>query len=217
LDHGAEIHGHERLVDWERRDGHFVLRTDRGAYEAGQIVFTTGAWIGKMLRVPVEAERNVLGWFSVGLNAATFAPSRLPVWIVDSEAHGHFYGFPVHGVPGFKLGRLRHTPLPGVDPDLPREEVCAADEADLRQFVAKYFPAANGPVLSMITCFFENSPDRAPIIDSIPDVPGAWVVGGFSGHGFKYSSAIGEVVRDLVTRAESAFDLTRFRASRFHP
>ncbi len=216
---GAEIHGHERVLGWDRKGGHFVLRTDRGIYEAGQIVVTAGAWIGKLLReqgVPVTAERNVLGWFSVpGREAGNFAPGRLPVWIVDSPSTGHFYGFPIHGVPGFKLGRLREVPSAPVDPDLPRREPDREDEDDMRAFLRECFPAADGPVLSMQTCFFENTPDRAPVIDEISPDSGLWVAGGFSGHGFKYASAVGEIVRGLVSSRASRFDLSSFRLARF--
>lgn len=210
---GAEIHGHERVLGWDRRGGAFVIRTDRAAYEADQLVVTTGAWLGQLLPVPVEAERCVLGWFAPARHAAHFAPDRLPVWIVDSAATGHFYGFPIHGIPGFKLGRLREVPSPGVDPDLPRREPDFADEADMRAFIEEIFPDAAGPVLSMETCFFENTPDRAPIIDEIED--GVFALGGFSGHGFKYASAVGEIARDLVLGRAPAFDLAPFRADRF--
>lgn len=212
---GAEIHGHERVTGWESRSGAYILHTDRGSYEAGQLVITAGAWIGKLVAAPVTAERCVLGWFAPSRNNAYFSGDRLPVWIVDSENTGHFYGFPVHGIPGFKLGRLRETPSHAVDPDLPRLEAGATDEEDMRSFLREIFPDADGPVLSMETCFFENTPDRAPIIDRLPGEPGIWVIGGFSGHGFKYASAIGEIACDLVTKGESRFDLQPFRIGRF--
>lgn len=212
---GAEIHGHERVLGWEQRGGRYELRTDRATYEVGQIVVTTGAWLGKLLPMPVEAERCVLGWFAPARDAAHFAPERLPVWIVDSPLTGHFYGFPIHGIPGFKLGRLRETPSPAVDPDERRREPDREDEDDMRAFVRDIFPAADGPILSMETCFFENTPDRAPIIDRVPGEAGIWAVGGFSGHGFKYASAVGEVVRDLVLGRNTPFDLAPFRANRF--
>ncbi len=213
--HGAEIHGMERLLDWKREGQIFRITTDHDVYLAEQIVFTAGAWLGNLLKLPVEAERTVLGWFAPVENAHHFAEQNLPVWIVDSEQCGHFYGFPIHGVPGFKLGRLREHSSPPVDPDLRRREPDQADEDDMRQFVARYFPGANGPVLSMTTCFFENTPDRAPIVDRLPGEEGCWVAGGFSGHGFKYSSAIGEVIKDLVTSGASRFDLRPFAADRF--
>ncbi len=212
---GAEIHGHERVLGWERRGQIFVIRTDHGTYEAEKIVITTGAWIGKLLPLPVVAERCVLGWFAPRVDAGIFSPDRLPVWIVDSAVAGHFYGFPIHGIPGFKLGRLREMPSSAIDPDVPRAEPDANDEADMRGFLDHIFPDASGPVLSMETCFFENTPDRSPIIDRIPGEDGAWIVGGFSGHGFKYASAVGEITRDLVLTGESRFDLTPFRATRF--
>lgn len=214
LAEGAEIHGHEVVQGWERVGTGFVVRTDRGNYGAGQILVTAGAWIGRLLpELPVTAERTVLGWLAPVRNAGNFSPHRLPVWIVDSEETGHFYGFPIHGVPGFKLGRLRDQPSAAVDPDEPRRPADAADEADMRGFVQRIFPDANGPVLAMKTCFFENTPDRAPIIDRIEE--GVWVIGGFSGHGFKYASVMGEIARDLLTRGESGFELGSFRAKRF--
>ncbi len=214
----AEIHGHERVLAWESRGSSYLIRTDRSSYQAQQIIFSAGAWIGKLLAkagVPVVPERTVLGWFSPKANPAQFQPDRLPIWIVDLPDIGHFYGFPIFGIPGFKLGRLREVPSPAVDPDLPRREPDADDEADMRRFVQAAFPDADGPLLSMETCFFENSPDRAPIIDRLPGEPGVWVAGGFSGHGFKFCSAVGELMTDLVTTGSSRFDLGPFRLSRF--
>jgi sarcosine oxidase len=215
---GAQIHGHERLLGWEPKGGRYRVRTDRSTYEATQLVFSAGAWIGKLLaehNVPVVPERTVLGWFSPVANLPDFQPSRLPVWIVDSPEIGHFYGFPIFGIPGFKLGRLREIPSAAVDPDLPRHEPDSVDEADMRGFVKRFFPGADGPILSMETCFFENSPDRAPIIDQLPGAPGVWVCGGFSGHGFKFCSAVGELMADLVTTGSTRFVLDPFRLSRF--
>ena len=154
-------------------------------------------------------------WFSPKANFSNFKPDQLPIWIVDDPEVGHFYGFPMFGIPGFKLGRLREIPSPAVDPDLPRREPDFEDEADMRNFVKKIFPNADGQILSMETCFFENSPDRAPIIDKVPGENGAWICGGFSGHGFKFCSAVGELMTDLVTKGASRFDLSPFRLSRF--
>jgi sarcosine oxidase len=215
---GAEIHGHERVLGWEPRSQSYLIRTDRSAYEARQIIFSAGAWIGKLLaeqKVPVVPERTVLGWFAPRANLDHFQPKRLPIWIVDVPEIGHFYGFPIYGVPGFKLGRLREIPSPAIDPDLPRHEPDLADEADMRSFVKTIFPDANGPVLSMETCFFENSPDRSPIIDRLPGESGVWIVGGFSGHGFKFCSAVGELMTNLVTTGTTRFDLRPFQLSRF--
>jgi sarcosine oxidase len=215
---GAQVHGYERLLGWEPRGGKYCVHTDRSTYETSQIVFAAGAWIGKLLaeqKIPVVPERTVLGWFSPLTNLLNFQAARLPIWIVDSPEIGHFYGFPIFGIPGFKLGRLREIPSAAIDPDLPRHEPDSVDEADMRGFIKKYFPDADGPIFSMETCFFENSPDRTPIIDRLPGAPGVWICGGFSGHGFKFCSAIGELITDLVTTGSTQFVLDPFRLSRF--
>ena len=215
-DHGAEIHGHEKMIGWEANGDGYTIQTTHDRYEVGQIVFTVGAWASKVtgLSVQVRPERAVLGWFQPKENAARFGVGSLPVWIIDSPDGGHFYGLPVFGIPGFKLGRLSRN-LDEVDPDLPLLEPDSRDEQDLRQFLEKHFPDANGSLLSMQTAFFEHSPDRHFIIGELPDFPGAWVIAGLSGHGFKYASALGELAKDLLVQRKSGYDLSPFRLDRF--
>ncbi len=215
---GAEIHGHKKTLSWEKRGDVFRIETDRGHYEAAQLVVTAGAWLGKLFgqeKVPVTAERCVLGWFAPLRNAARLSKGQLPVWIIDSEQTGHFYGFPIHGMPGFKLGRLKEIPSDAVDPDLERKYPDRIDELEMREFLAQCYPDANGSLLSMETCFFENTADRSPILDQVPGEPGCWVLGGFSGHGYKYASAVGEIACDLVLNNKPKVDLTPFRINRF--
>jgi sarcosine oxidase len=215
-DHGAEIHGHEKMIGWEANGDGYSIQTTHDRYEVGQIVFTVGAWASKVtgLNVQVRPERAVLGWFQPKENAARFGVGSLPVWIIDSPDGGHFYGLPVFGIPGFKLGRLSRN-LDEVDPDLPLLEPDSRDEQDLRQFLEKHFPDGNGSLLSMQTAFFEHSPDRHFIIGELPDFPGAWVIAGLSGHGFKYASALGELAKDLLVQRKSGYDLSPFRLDRF--
>jgi len=215
-DHGAEVRGHEKMIGWDATGAGYTIRTTHDRYEVGQIVFTVGAWASKVvgLGVQVRPERAVLGWFQPKENAARFGVGSLPVWIIDSPDGGHFYGLPVFGIPGFKLGRLSRN-LDEVDPDLPLLEPDSRDEQDLRQFLEKHFPDANGSLLSMQTAFFEHSPDRHFIIGELPDFPGAWVIAGLSGHGFKYASALGELAKDLLVQRKSGYDLSPFRLGRF--
>jgi sarcosine oxidase len=213
--HGAEIRGHEKMIRWGANGSGYTIQTTHGRYEVGQIVFTIGAWASKLAAhgIRVRPERAVLGWFQPQKNAALFGVGSLPVWIIDSPDGGHFYGLPIFGIPGFKLGRLSRG-LDEVDPDVPLPEPDSRDEQDLRQFLEKHFPEASGPLLSLQTALFEHSPDRHFFIDQLPDFPGAWVIAGLSGHGFKYASALGELAKDLVTQRKCGYDLSPFRFGR---
>jgi sarcosine oxidase len=137
----------------------------------------------------------------------------MPVFNLALEGE-HFYGFPAHGIPGFKLGRYDHFGSGG-DPDEIDREPTLADEAPLREFAERYFPDGAGPTVALKTCLFEPSPDEHFLIDRHPDTPSAIVAAGFSGHGYKFCSVVGEILADLATEGETRHDIALFRFARF--
>ncbi len=80
---------------------------------------------------------------------------------------GHWYGFPVWGIPGFKIGRYHHM-QEVVDPDADFREPRPEDEVLLRDAIRRYFPAADGPVMSLAACMFTNTPDEHFVLDTLP-------------------------------------------------
>ena len=215
LERGADVRAHEAVLDWSDTGGTARVRTDRGVYEAGALVVTAGAWAGPMLpsldRL-LGPERQVLGWFQP-LRPHLFALGACPVVIGDFE-EGHYYALPVFGIPGYKIGKFRHlreaTTADGLDRDV-RDE----DEAVLRQALARYFPDANGPTIALKPCMFTNTPDGHFIIDALPGSPNVFFAAGFSGHGFKFCSVVGEIMADLATRGETPHDISFLRLNRF--
>ena len=91
----------------------------------------------------------------------------------------------------------------------------AEDEEALRVGLKQFFPDANGDVLALRSCMFTNSPDEHFILDRLASTPEVIVASPCSGHGFKFSSAIGEILADLVTEGSSKFDLSLFSLKRF--
>ncbi|MGZ8267518.1 MAG: FAD-dependent oxidoreductase, partial [Burkholderiales bacterium] len=78
----------------------------------------------------------------------------------------------------------------------------------------RYFPDADGATLEMKACLFTNSPDEHFIIDVLPDAPQVAVAAGFSGHGFKFCSVVGEVLADLTLDGRSRHNTALFRLDR---
>ena len=214
--HGAELHFHEPMQAWEPiADGGVTVRTERGTYEADRLVLCVGAWAGKVvpqLAPLARPERQVLAWFQPTA-PELFAPDRFPVFLLDTEEGSH-YGFPVHDVPGFKIGRYHHLREP-IDPDDPGRATRPDDEAILRAFVTRHFPAAAGPTVMLKACIFTNSPDEHFLIDRLPDAPQVSVAAGFSGHGYKFCSLVGEVMADLAEDGRTRHDIGLFRLDRF--
>ncbi len=121
---GAQIHGREAVLGWEPLGNHEGVRvhTERAVYEADSLVISAGSWNDQMLgflqglAVP---ERQVLAWFQPE-RPELFQPDNFPVFnlLVDE---GRFYGFPIHGVPGFKIGKYHHFEEHGRPDKLDRE------------------------------------------------------------------------------------------------
>src|SRR5262249_19214119 len=88
------------------------------------------------------------------------------------------------------------------------------DEEVLRAGIRRYFPDACGPTMGMKTCLFTNSPDGHFIIDRLEDSPQVGVAAGFSGHGFKFCSVVGEIMAELILEGSTTFDVEMFRLNR---
>lgn len=212
---GAEIREGERVLEWNASAGGVRVRTERGAYKAGALVVAAGAWAGRLLpdldgvAVP---ERQAVAWFEPE-DAALFAPERFPVFIVTLDGE-EYYGFPEFGAPGFKVGKFHHDGE-AADPDALDRSWRAQDEEMLRDFARRCFPKAAGRMLRMSVCMFTNSPDRHFIIGKHPQWPQVSFAAGFSGHGFKFCSVVGEVMADLAERGETPHDISPFDPARF--
>lgn len=213
--HGAAVHTNERLLEWRPCANGVRVRTERGEYESETLVITAGAWASKLLPslgLPAVPERQALIWMEP-LRPELFTPEAFPVFSLTIEG-AHYYGTPVFGAPGFKLGRSNHL-REQVDPDHIDREPNARDEAVLRGLAEKYFPDAAGATLAMKVCMFTNSPDEHFIIDRLPDAPQVAVAAGFSGHGFKFASVIGEILAELALDGATRHEVGMFRLARF--
>ena len=89
------------------------------------------------------------------------------------------------------------------------------DEATVRGYMRAHLPAADGPLLRSRVCMYTNTPDEHFVVGSLSRAPQVVLLGGFSGHGYKMASVMGEIAADLVERGQSAFDLGMFAPERF--
>ncbi len=217
---GAEIHGHEAIEGFSTDATGVTVKTDRSSYRAEHLVVTAGAWSGRLLRdlgVPLAVTRQILAW-TTPRDPAEFAPDRFPCWFIESDTtpgFGH-YGFPIlPGSPGFKIAL--HKPGSIVtDPDAVVRDPLPGDEDEIRPALARHIPGANGPLLALRACLYTNSPDSHFIIDRLPGHHDRLTVAaGFSGHGFKFASVIGESLADLATTGKSSLPTDFLKLDRF--
>jgi sarcosine oxidase len=213
--YGADIRGEESVRGWETTGGSIRVVTDRGAYHAAKLVITAGAWATHLpadIGVPLVVMRQTLHWFDVGSRAAEFRRGRFPLFICETP-RDTFYGFPAIDRFGLKVARHYGAPeLPG--PEGVNWDTNDTDTAALRPLLDEFIPGL-GVQTKANVCMYTVTPDHHFVIDTHPSCPQAIIACGFSGHGFKFASTVGEVLADLATSGRTSHDIKMFSATRF--
>jgi sarcosine oxidase len=163
------------------------------------------------LAVPLTIERQTQFWFEPAAHAEYFDVNRCPIYIWEYAPDRFFYGFPKLGE-GVKLGRHHEGEV--TDPESIRREVRPEEVEVMRTLLHRYMPDADGPLRATSVCLYTNTPDSHFLIDFHPTHPRVLIASPCSGHGFKFSSAIGEILADLLTQGRTSFDLSCFRLER---
>jgi sarcosine oxidase len=201
---GADI-GHPVTVDRIELRGvtGVELHTDVGRISAGQVVVAAGGWTSHLLA-------GLPGWRLPPLRLtqeqpAVFAPlgpaTQWPSFIHHplpgthaAPATGGVYG--MGGVEGVKVGF--HGVGPVVSPADRAHDAARTDPAALsavQAYARSWLPGVDVGSAVAQTCTYNSTPDGDFVIDRIGAVT---VAAGFSGHGFKFAPAVGELVADLV-------------------
>ena len=189
------------MLDWApTADGGVTVRTERGTYSAGRLVITSGGWIARCgAGAGAAGPDGAAGDRLVHHAPAGAVPARAPSRSSSSPSRkAAFYGFPLYEHPGFKLG----GPHFGARADGPARGRPHAQPAPGRadpDCLKRYLPDAAGAPLTLKGCVYSVTPDEDFIIDAVPGVPQAVFASCCSGHGFKFASAIGEILADLST------------------
>jgi sarcosine oxidase subunit beta len=189
------------------------VRTSRGDISAPVVVNAAGTWgdrIGRMVGVdlPITVCRHKINFFTRPAGATH--PHPLVYDFVRN-----IYTRPETG--GLTLvGPLESEVADRVDPDRYQEGVTFEETADAMERAVHRFPVmVSGEVARGYAGCFDVSPDWHPILDQTP-VGGFYVAVGFSGHGFKLSPAVGDLMARLIVEGKRPDDdVHAFRLSRF--
>jgi len=211
LGHGAALHFEEQVLSWSPDATGVRVLTSQGEYRAEKLVLTAGSWINSLLfglKLPFAVERQIQFWFEPKSEPSQFHAGRCPIHIWEYEPGRFFYGFPDLGN-GVKVAR--HHEGGQTDPERLHREVEVHEIEAMRVLVRNFLPCADGPLRSSAVCMYTNTLDEHFFIDTHPAFPQVTIASPCSGHGFKFSSVIGEILAELIANGQSRFDLSLFR------
>ena len=163
-------------------------------FSAGHFVFACGAWLAKIFPEIIAPRlfvtRQEVFYFGLPAGDSSFAPPALPTFLFQND---ETYGMPDIESRGLKIAFDRHGAP--VDPDTQSRVVSEKSAQEMREYVARRFPALrDAPIAETRVCQYENTSNGDFLIDRHPELENVWFAGGGSGHGFKHGPALGEYV-----------------------
>jgi sarcosine oxidase len=212
---GAALHSEERVISWDDTGRHIEVVTETDRYVADRLIITAGPWAGQVLSqlgLPLRVLRKSLLWFGLS-EPSRFRRDQFPIYMVETSG-GFYYGFPVIDGRGHKVAR-HDGGMPVADPLKVERSLLPEDESDCRRFLTAHLPKAAGPLNHHEVCMYTVTPDQHFILDQHPASPRVVLGAGFSGHGFKFASVVGEVLADLSESNRTRWPIERFQLSRF--
>ncbi|SUM31061.1 Monomeric sarcosine oxidase [Staphylococcus gallinarum] len=213
---GAELKVNSPVMDIEIFDDSVKVHTPDDTFEANKLIISGGAWNKKLLNelninINIQPSRQTIAWFDS--DDILYKSDGFPGFFADVPS-GVYYGFPSIDGTGLKIGRYDNGD--DIDPSYYNKTFGAyeKDEKDIRGFLSNYMQAAHGNINVGKTCMFTNTPDENFIIDTHPDYNHVAIAAGFSGHGYKFSSAVGEALGELIIHGETTQDISPFKITR---
>jgi sarcosine oxidase len=211
---GADLRFSAPVLDWTAAGG-VTVRTADGTYSASRLVICPGAWAPALLAslgAPLRVERQVMYWFDA--DAGAFADN--PVFIWEAEDGVQFYGFPAIDGPGGGVKVAFHnTGGSACDPDTIDRVVHPGEAERIHKYLDPRVPGLRGGVLlRAATCMYTNTPDHHFVVAVHPEYPQVTVACGFSGHGFKFTPVIGEILADLAIDGATGHPVALFDPQR---
>lgn len=221
--HGCSIHVREKAITWQKDGNSIIVKTNADVYRCSKLIITAGAWAGNLvpgIAGKIKITRQFVAWIKPA-NPADFFLHNFPCWLIDDdERPGCYYGFPVlpqdtFGEPyGLKIAC--HYPGSVTDADDVDRRTGESDIEDIRYALDKYLPGTFESMVTAKTCLYANLPDENFVIDKLPGFEKRVIVAcGFSGHGFKFASVVGEILADLAINGSTSLPIDFLNIKRF--
>ncbi|HEX4004900.1 MAG TPA: N-methyl-L-tryptophan oxidase [Acidobacteriaceae bacterium] len=215
----ADLHFDEPVIAWNPSAHGVTVRTTCATYEASHLVITAGPWASAVMpgRFPLRVTRQVMAWIQPRIGTASFAPGKFPIFLADHADGRPSYGFPAIDGPTGGIKTALHGSDEECSPESVDRTVRPADIERLLQKLTLRIPSLAGEIVQAQTCLYTMTPDEHFILGPHPDAPACTVACGFSGHGFKFSSVIGEILADLAITGSTPHPIALFSPQRFRP
>jgi glycine/D-amino acid oxidase-like deaminating enzyme len=207
--HGARICEATPALELTADGGGVLVRTQRGELRASAAIVAINAWSAQLVPALAGLITPVRG------QVLSYAPSA-PVFRCGMGAAvtptGEYWQQAPDGA--IILGGCRAA-APGGDVGVTTLEPTPEVQAAIEQVFPRLFPSLGElRVERRWAGLMAFTSDGMPIADRAPELPGAWVVGGFCGHGMPFGMRLGQLLAEAATSDAKPEALAPFRLDR---
>jgi sarcosine oxidase len=214
-DCGARMLFESPVTGWESTGSTLrVQLADGASIAASRLIVCAGPWWTQLRSeaIPLQLQRSVQLWFRP--SSPAFFVGKCPAFMLDrADQPQPLYGFPDYG--GGVKAALHGFGETIASPGQLDRAVHPSDVAPVRDALARWMPGSHAMCIEGKVCMYELTPDRHFVIGLHPNEPQVVIAGGFSGHGFKFASVVGEVLADLALDGGTPRDIEFFSPTRF--
>lgn len=211
---GADLLDGVEVLDWSIA-GEVRVRTTDGVYAAERLVIAAGAWTSQLLhalRLDLKVRRKMMMWHAAG-DPQLHASAGFPCFLFECP-DGVFYGMPAIDRRGLKVAQHDGGSVV-VDPLMVDRELRESDRAPVESFLRRHLPEVTIPCAEHAACLYTMSPDENFIVDRHPEDPRVVFAAGLSGHGFKFTPALGRALAELAIDGETSLPVNFLSLKRF--
>lgn len=205
---GVRFREEEPVTSIERDAGRVAaVRTTKGTISCGTVVNAAGPWAGQVgtlagVDIPITPLRRQI-----------FVTDPVPGLDRDFpltvEMATSYYFHRESG--GVLMGMADPADRPGFDDSVNWDFLPTVVERALDRLPL----LVNANVKTGWAGFYEDTPDKHPILSRVESVPGFVIAAGFSGHGLMHAPAAGEAIAELITGGTTTLDIARLAYDRF--
>lgn len=183
--------------------------TTEGTIATGTILITAGAWsgqIGRMigLDIPIEPLRRQI--------AVTTPLPELP----PDFPFVLFFSQTLYFHPESKQNILTGKSNPAETPGFKLDVDPAWTETHLIEAMEKFPLLEQAGLLSEWAGLYEVTPDEQAILGKLPQLEGAYIAAGFSGHGFMHGPIVGQLMAEEILDGQAhTINIDDLRYERF--
>ncbi|NUR05719.1 MAG: N-methyl-L-tryptophan oxidase [Nocardioidaceae bacterium] len=213
---GAQVVSGTHVTDVEPHgDGVRIHCGDR-TWTVEQAIVTAGPWTNRFvpsLAQHVHPRRLVMTWYHPSGSVTDYLPDRFPIFIRDTDdVH-------VFGIPTLDGGSVKVAPHASFgqmdDADHLDHNVAASDLEPINAAVAELFPGLVPTPVRVAAYMDAYTTDGHALVGEMPGTANVWLLGAFSGHGFKMAPAFGQVAAELAVDGKTSLPIEHLDPNRF--